>query len=101
MGVFTIGPGMDWTRLTLNQLLDNVAAEHADSEAIVAGDERLTYAEFHDRVVEFARGLLSLGVRKGDRVGVLISNRAEWFVATYAVERVGGTMVGLNNVVQT
>ncbi|MFC5973540.1 class I adenylate-forming enzyme family protein [Halomarina salina] len=87
---------MSWRGATLNQLLDTAADEHADTEALVTADERLTYAELHDRVREFARGLLSLGVRTGDRVGVLLSNRVEWFVATYATERVGATMVGLN-----
>lgn len=87
---------MTWPAGTLNDLLDHVAIEHAETEAIVAGDERLTYASFHERVLEFARGLLALGVRKGDRVGVLLSNLPEWFVATYAIERVGATMVGLN-----
>ena len=87
---------MSWRGATLNQLLDTAADEHAETEALVTADERLTYAELHDRVREFARGLLSLGVRTGDRVGVLLSNRVEWFVATYATERVGATMVGLN-----
>lgn len=87
---------MTWRGETLNQLLDTAAAEHPETEALVTSSERLTYAEFHDRVREFARGLLSLGVRAADRVGVLVSNRVEWFVATYAAERVGATMVGLN-----
>lgn len=87
---------MDSSASTLNQVLDNAATNHANEEAIIASNEQLTYAELHERVCKFARGLLSLGVRKGDRVGVMLSNRPEWFIATYAIERVGATMVGLN-----
>jgi fatty-acyl-CoA synthase len=81
---------------TLNHVLDGAAEVHADKEAIVTPDERITYSEFHEKVRMFARGLLDLGVRKGDRVGVLLSNRPEWFIATYAIERIGATMVGMN-----
>ena len=87
---------MTWRGDTLNEMLDSAKRDYGETEAVVTSRERLTYAELHQRVRNFARGLLGLGVRPGDRVGVLISNRVEWFIATYAAERVGATMVGLN-----
>lgn len=87
---------MTSTGWTLNRVLDESADEYGGNEAIVTPDERITYADLRERVRTFARGLIDLGVRKGDRVGVLVSNRPEWFVATYAIERVGATMVGMN-----
>lgn len=81
---------------TLSEMVDTVAAEHPDREALVADDRRLTYAEFRERTVAFARGLVDLGVGKGDHVGVLVSTRPEWFVATYALQYLGATAVGLN-----
>jgi len=82
--------------LTLNGVLDAAAEDHPDSEALVSEHRRLTYAEFRDAVTRFARGLLGMGVGMGDHVGVLVSNRPEWFVATYAAERIGATVVALN-----
>lgn len=81
---------------TLPQLLDETVEAHAEAEAIVAGQQRLTYADLQERVDRFARGLLAAGVTSGDRVGVLVPNRPAWYVATFAVERIGATMVALN-----
>ncbi len=81
---------------TLSAMLDHVAEAYADREALVGSDERLTYAELRERVDAFARGLLGMGIGAGDHVGVRVSTRTEWFVATYAIQRVGATMVGLN-----
>lgn len=81
---------------TLSQMLDTVSDEYPDEEALVQGDRRLTYPEFRDRAVEFAGGLLDLGVGKGDHVGLMVSTRIEWFVATYALQYIGATAVGLN-----
>lgn len=82
--------------LVLNGMFDEVTEKHSDEVALVFEDDRYTYAELRDRIRSVARGLLSIGVRPGDRVGVLTSNRPEWFVATYAATRIGATMVGLN-----
>lgn len=87
---------MSWRGDTLNEMLDVAERDYGKTEALVTSRERLSYAELHDRVREFARGLLAFGVRPGDRIGVLISNRVEWFISTYAAQRVGATMVGLN-----
>lgn len=83
-----------------SSILADVPQEAADrwpsNIAVVTPDERVTYAELQNAVRTFARGLLSLGVREGDRVGVLTLNRLEWFVANYAVQMVGATFVGLD-----
>jgi fatty-acyl-CoA synthase len=81
---------------TFTELLNATVEEHPGREAVVGGDTRYTFSELQDRVDEFARGLASIGVKKGDHVGVLLSNRPEWFVANLAIQRLGATMVGLN-----
>ncbi|MFC7157065.1 class I adenylate-forming enzyme family protein [Halomarina halobia] len=86
---------MSWPT-TLPEVLGRSAEEHGEREAIVWDDRRITYADLQRRVDRFARGLLAMGVGHGDRVGVLAENRPEWFVANYAAQRIGATMVGLN-----
>src|ERR671933_10683 len=81
---------------TVGQLLDAVASRYPGREAIVATDERLTYAAFRDRATVFARGLAALGISFGDKVAIWMPNRPTWFVAQQACARLGAAVVGLN-----
>ena len=81
---------------TLGDLLDEMAARHPAREAIVCGGLRLTYRALQDRVDQLARAFLRLGVRRGTHVGVLMGNRAEWLLATFAAAKVGAVLVGLS-----
>ncbi len=81
---------------TLPDLLDEMAARYPDREAIICGDRRLTYAQFRDRARQLAKGLLRLGVRRGDKVALLMGNRAEWLLADFAVASLGATLVALS-----
>lgn len=81
---------------TLGGLLDELAAARPGTEAVVFRGERLTYAELRARADELARALLAVGVRKGDRVALLLPNRTEWLVAAFAVAKIGGVTVGLS-----
>jgi steroid-24-oyl-CoA synthetase len=81
---------------TLPSLFRTFCELNADKEALVAGDERLTFADL-DRVSErLARGLLARGVAKGDRIGIAMRNCPAW-VATYmAILKAGGVATLLN-----
>ena len=57
---------------TLGTLLDDLAWERSTTEAVVFRGQRLTYATLHARAESVARALLALGVRRGDRVAVLL-----------------------------
>ena len=58
--------------VTLGQLLDEAIASHPDNEAIVYVDRdlRMTYRQFGDVVDRLAKGLMALGVAKGEKVAV-------------------------------
>src|SRR2546425_3616917 len=81
---------------TLPDLLDEMAARHPEREAIVGGGDRLTYAEFRNRVRGVAKGLRRLGVQRGDKVAVLMENRTEWLLADFAVQLLGATLVAVS-----
>src|SRR5439155_23074477 len=55
-------------------LMRRSAIFHAGREAVVHGDDRLTFKEAWERGLRLANGLLALGLRPGDRVGVLEDN---------------------------
>src|SRR5215470_14798916 len=81
---------------TLGDLLDEIAAATPRSLAVVFRDERLDYAALKARADGFARALLVAGVRRGDRVALLVTNRTEWLVAaisTFSTPRELGWML--------
>ncbi|KAJ5176689.1 uncharacterized protein N7482_002566 [Penicillium canariense] len=83
---------------TVGEHFAKVVAEHGDRTAVVSkhqGD-RVSYASLDVRSNAFARGLQSIGVKKGDRVGVMLGNSMEYAVATYALFKVGAILVPLN-----
>jgi fatty-acyl-CoA synthase len=81
---------------TTYDLLAATAARFGAREAIVAGEERLTYAELHRRVDAFAAGLSAIGLGRGDALGIWLPNRPLWFVAQHAAARLGVVVVALN-----
>ena len=81
---------------TVPSLLSELAERHPDVEFVVGGGRRLRYPEFKAEARRFARGLHALGVRRGDKVAILMGNRPEWLVADFAILALGAVMVSLN-----
>ena len=69
---------------------------HADKEAIVSGDLRLTYRQFGERVYRWANLMRSLGVEKGDRVAVLMPNSHRLLEAFFGAPLLGIILMPLN-----
>ena len=80
-------------------LTDDLYA-HADArpdhEAMVHGDERVTWAEFADRVDRLAHGLTEVGIGPGDPVALLLPNSPAFVVSFMAVGAVGAVVVPMN-----
>ena len=81
---------------TAMALIDEMAARHANREALVGGGERYSWAEFRTEVRMLAKGLHAAGVRRGDKVAILMGNRPEWLIADFAIMALGGVMVAAN-----
>ena len=81
---------------TAATLLDAAAARWPRGEAIVFGDERITFAELRARAERLARGLGALGIGHGDTVALWLPNRPAWFVIQQACARLGAVIVALN-----
>ena len=81
---------------TIPSLLRTFCALNAEGEALVAGDERFTFAEL-DRISELlAHALVARGIRKGDRVGIAMRNCPSWIVGYMAIVKAGGVATLLN-----
>ena len=89
--------------LTIGELLDRVAAARPEHEALVSCHQglRWSYRQLREECDRFARGLLALGVTKGDRVGIWAPNHAEWVVAQFATPKLGAILVNINPAYRT
>ena len=87
---------MHWQAQTLGDTLSRNAELFPQQEALVIGEDRLTYGELHVRVAEMARGLRAMGVKRGDHVAVCMGNTVEWVVFFYAAATVGAVTVPVN-----
>jgi fatty-acyl-CoA synthase len=78
--------------------LDRICEEFADSDALISRHQglRYTYVQLKQEIENAARGLMWIGVEKGERVGVWSPNCAEWLIAQYALAKVGAIMVNIN-----
>ena len=74
---------------TLGDLLDETAAAYPDADAVVFRGARASYRALKTRADELARAFLAAGVRRGDRVALILPNRPEWVTATFAASKVG------------
>jgi len=81
---------------TLNHVLENAVSRYPDQLAVVFKDVRWTYAELKEKVDNLASALKGIGIRKGDRVAMMLQNCPEFVAAYYAIMKVGGIAVMLN-----
>jgi acyl-CoA synthetase (AMP-forming)/AMP-acid ligase II len=81
---------------TLPSFFKAFCALNAANEAVVAGNERLTFADL-DRISDrLAHGLVARGIAKGDRVAIAMRNCPAWIVSYMAVLKAGGVATLLN-----
>ena len=88
---------------TIPAFLAEVVRRHGHRTAAVfrqTGD-RWSYDEFARLIDRLAAGLLSIGVYKGDRVGIWSPNRPEWLLAQFATARIGAILVNINPAYRT
>ena len=84
--------------LTLGQLLENTAARFPDTDAVIHADRELrqTWSEFSACVDDMARGLMAIGVQKGEKVAVWATNVPHWVTLMFATARIGAILVTVN-----
>ena len=88
---------------TIDENLKKTVAKYADQEALICSHQNYsaTYKEFYDQVVEVAKGLIALGVKRGERVGVWSPNCYQWTLLQYATAKIGVILVNINPAYRT
>lgn len=83
---------------TIGQYLDDIATAYPEQLAVVVHhqDIRWTYRQYLVQIDSLATGLLRLGIKPGDRVGIWSPNNIEWCLTQYATAKIGAIMVCIN-----
>ena len=84
--------------LTFSQVLDRVTAEFPDQYAFkyTTLDYTRTYREFQKDVDDFARALVSMGVKAGSKVAIWATNVPAWYITFWATTKIGAVLVTVN-----
>lgn len=84
--------------LTIGGLLDDMAWRYPDNEALVYSERglRYSYREFNEICRNVAKGLVRLGIRKGDNVSIWAYNVPEWVILQFATAKIGAILVTVN-----
>jgi len=84
--------------VTLGQLLDEVVEKFPNNPALVYTDRdfRLTWKELNDSVDELAKGLMAMGIEKGEKIAVWATNVPHWILLMFATARIGAIFLTVN-----
>ncbi|WP_056585210.1 class I adenylate-forming enzyme family protein [Mesorhizobium sp. Root102] len=80
---------------TYDEMFRATTLRFPNQEAVVCGDRRVSYRELDSVVEKTAFGLINAGLKKGDRIAIMLDNRLEYLVAILAAVRAGGIAVPL------
>ena len=78
---------------TMPDVIDRASGYYADKIAIIDGERRLTYREMRDFSDRLGSALVSLGLHKGERVGLLLPNSLEFLPSQHGIWKAGGVLV--------
>lgn len=100
----SISTGRSWHNLpitreyTLGQLLDQTVARCGENDAVVYADRdyRLTWYEFSEEVDYVAKGLMALGIKRGEKIALWATNVPHWIVLMFATAKIGAILLPLN-----
>ena len=99
-----VSTGVPWNNIpvtrdyTLGQLLDQTIARCGPQDALVYADRdfRLTWFEFGIEVDRLACGLMALGIRRGEKIGLWATNVPHWIPLMFASAKIGAILLPLN-----
>ncbi len=84
--------------IPIHDFLEGVARRFPDRDAIVSVPQgiRLSYEAFFREATRLAKGLMALGIARGDRVGIWATDNVEWVILQIATAQVGAVLVNIN-----
>lgn len=82
--------------MNVKYLINRAVQQYPDNMALIYEDRRLTFHDLNSRVNQFANALINQGLKKGDRVGILLKNCTHFIEIDFALSKTGIVRVPLN-----
>ncbi|AGL01364.1 AMP-binding protein [Desulfoscipio gibsoniae] len=91
-------PQFEIGKITIGQLVDLMAAELGDNLALAyhERDIKYSYRKFRDICIQVAKGLMALGIEKGEHVSIWANNVQEWVLTQFGSAKIGAVLVTVN-----
>ena len=89
-------PHINYPRRPLYEILRLTAVKTPDNVATAFQGSHLTYAQIKEQTDKLATALVRLGVKQGDRIGIMLPNCPQYIIATFAILRLGAIVVNIN-----
>jgi len=86
----------EWFNKTFIDVFDEAAEKYSDRTAIIFKGDGLTYKELWHQVNKLSKGLVKLGIKKGDHISIWLPNSLEWVICKFAIIKAGGVMIPVN-----
>lgn len=87
---------LNYPDIPITRFLIDAAKDFPDRDAVIFLGKRLTFSQLLDQVYRFANALKSLGVKRGERVGIMLPNSPQAIIAYYATLFLGAVVVQIN-----
>jgi len=87
---------LDYPRTSLPHFLKESAEAFPQNVAMIFAGKKISYGDLQEKVDALAYALVALGVKKGDRVGLLLPNSPPYVIGYYAILKAGGVVVSLH-----
>lgn len=87
---------IEYPPVTLFYLLEEAARKYPETTCTIFKGAKITYKEMNEITDRLAAGLVDLGVKKGDRVGIFMPNTPQFVMAYFAILKVGAVVVATN-----
>src|SRR5262245_47758533 len=91
------GAAMNYPKITLTRMLEQTVERCPERTALIYFGARISYGGLLEHVNRCAAGLQALGVRKGDRVALMMSNCPQFVVAYFGVLKAGGIVTATSS----
>lgn len=92
------GLGISFPVTTIGDLFDTVAGKWANRTAIVFYGRKFSFRELREKVDKLAGALMGLGVRKGDRIAMMLLNSPEYAITFFAAAKIGAVVTPISPV---
>ena len=82
--------------MTLTEMLEEGCRIYPKKNALIFGKKRITYRQLDNQVNRVSYGLMRLGIKKDEKIAILLKNCPEFVISYFAILRAGGIVIPLN-----